>query len=144
MTWPRPGQANTVSTMTAPASRLEISSAATVITGMAALRARCRQKQPSGGHASGAGRAHVVLGEFIQQRGAGDAGEGRHAQEPERDRRHDQMLDAAGRRRRQPAEGHGEHHDQQDAAPEGRHALRRQNDAREEARKLDVRDRAPA
>ena len=38
-----PGQANTVSTMTAPASRLAISSAATVMTGMDALRSTCRR-----------------------------------------------------------------------------------------------------
>ena len=55
VTCPRPGQAKTVSTMTAPASRLEISSAATVITGMEALRARCRQKQPSGAARRGSG-----------------------------------------------------------------------------------------
>ena len=44
--WPMPGQANTVSTITAPASRLPISSAATVTTGMAALRSTWRATTP--------------------------------------------------------------------------------------------------
>ena len=52
--WPRPGQANTVSTMTAPASRLAISSAETVMSGVAALRSTWR---PIAADAQALGRA---------------------------------------------------------------------------------------
>ena len=87
-----PGQANTVSTMTAPASRLPISSAAIVTTGIAALRSTCRSTTAAARHALGAARPHVVLAELLDHRDPRHAGEGRHRQRAERDRRHDQRA----------------------------------------------------
>ena len=79
---PSPGQAKTVSTITAPARSCDISSAATEITGIEAFRSRWRQHQPERRDAPRAGGAHVVLRELVEDCGARDAGEGRHAESP--------------------------------------------------------------
>ena len=131
--WPRPGQANTVSTITAPASRLAISSAEMVMIGVAALRRMWRLMTRRKQQALGLRGRDVVAAELLEHGGARDAREGRHGERAERDRRQDHgayAVDAGGRHH---AKGHGEQQDQQDAAPEGRHALPDQHERHQEA-----------
>ena len=64
--------------MTAPASRFAISSAATVMTGMDALRSTCRRTIGAVADALGPARPHVVLAELLDDAGPRDAGERGH------------------------------------------------------------------
>ena len=80
------------------------------------------------GHALGPDRPHVVLAQLLDHAGPGDAGERGHRQGAERDRRHDQRAPGVGARRREDAEGHRAQQDQEDAAPEGGHALADEHD----------------
>ena len=89
VTCPRPGHANTVSTITAPASRFEISSAGDRDDGDRGVAREMPKQQSIGAHAAGARGAHIVLGQLVEQRGARDARECRHAQQPKREGRHD-------------------------------------------------------
>jgi hypothetical protein len=76
---------------------------------------------------------HIVAAELFQHGGAGDTREGRHGERAKRDRRQDHRAHAVDAGRGHHAEGDGEQQDQQDAAPEGRHALPDQHERHQEA-----------
>ena len=133
---PMPGHWNTVSVMIANAMTEPNCSPATVMTGTSVFFSAWPKWTARVGQAAGAGEADVVGAQHLQHLGAHQPHDQRHLEQAERDRRHDQRLqagdreqagrppadpdDVAAAERRQPAQRHREQVDQQDADQEGR------------------------